>query len=315
MTIHKDFLESQSRSGNTVVAAVADNCRFDERAGALRWQQFDALLSNLVDDPSAIVWDDWEATDQTHRERYCEVARPTVPDAFHDINRLAWVEGLSANQSVIRIETLTRPLRNSRLDVESMRELLRRADSGDTDADSAVSAFFLDWNQLRDARPAFAAFYDEVKEEADSDDWPHLLRDRLGLGHYGLEDGAPLPVALMRYSLAEVFEVQKQRQLPTACTVPTVLDGGMTKFFFPVPREHPYGATLHLAPSQVSDLTAEILHCRIDYQRGHLWKLDWITRPHRMTTAQLGPARDLHLLALQVECNRKDFGEPLLGRV
>ena len=315
MTTHSDFLENQSRSGDTVVAAVADNCRFDERAGGPRWQQFDSLMSDLAADPGAIDWQDWAVTDRAHRERYCEVASPLVPDAFRDINRLAWLEGLSANQSLVRIETLTRPLRSSPLDVEGLRELLRRADSGDTDAVSAVSAFFLQWNQRRDARPAFSACYDEVREEADSDDWPHLLRDRLGLGHYGLEDGALLPVALMRYSLSEVFEVQSQRQLPTACAVPTVLDGGMHEFFFPVPREHPYGATLHLVSSRGSDLTAEILHCRIDYRREHLWKLDWIKRPHRMTAAQLRTARDQHLQALQVECNRDDFGEFMEGRV
>lgn len=314
MTTHGDFLENQSRSGDTVVAAVADNCRFDERAGAPRWQQFDSLLSNLAPDPGAIDWQDWAATDQANRERYCAVASPLVPDTFGEINRLAWLEGLAANQSVIRIETLTQPLRSSPLDVESLGDLLRRADSRDPDAVRAVSSFFLQWNQRRDARPAFAACYDEVKEEADSDDWPHLLRDRLGLGHYGLEDGAPLPVALMRYSLAEVFEVQRQRQLPTACAVPTVLDGGMHEFFFPVPQEHPYGATLHLVPRQGSDLTAEILHCRIDYRREHLWRLGWITSPHRMTEAELRCARDEHLLELQVECNRDDFGELLEGR-
>ena len=75
-------------------------------------------------------------------------------------------------------------------------------------------------------------------------DWPHALRDRLGLGHYG--GGAELPVALMRYSLADVFLAQASRQLSVACALPTVLDGGMHQFFFPVPREHPYGATVHL---------------------------------------------------------------------
>ena len=314
MTTHRDFLENQSRSGDTLVAAVADNCRFDERADTPRWQRFDALLSNLAADPGAIDWHDWAATEQAHRERYCEVASPLVPDAFQAINRLAWLEGLSPNQSVIRIETLTRALR-SPLDVGSLRDLLHRADSGDNDANRAVSSFFEQWNQRRDVRPAFAAFYDEVREEADSGDWPHLLRDRLGLGHYGHVGGAPLPVALMRYSLADVFEVQNQHRLPTACAVPTVLDGGMHEFFFPVPRERPYGATLHLVPSHGSDLTAEILHCRIDYRREHLWKLDWIKRPHRMNTVQLRTARDQHLQALQVVCNRDDFGEPLEGRV
>ena len=314
MTIYKELLQDQSRSADTIVAAVADNCRFDERAGAPRWQQFDSLLSNLASNPDAIDWQDWSAAERLHRERYCTVASLSVPDAFREVNQRAWLAGLSVNQSLVRIETLTQPLDGSPLDVDSLDGLLQRADSGDTDAGRAVSSFFEQWNQRRDARPAFAAFYDEVKQEADNADWPHLLRDRLGLGHYGLAGGAPLPVALMRYSLAEVFSVQEHRELPIACAVPTVLDGGMHEFFFPVPREHPYGATVHLLLNQASCLTAEILHCRIDYRREHLWRLGRITRPHRMTEAQLRNARDLHLLALQVECSREDFGEFLVGR-
>ena len=88
----------------------------------------------------------------------------------------------------------------------------------------------------------------------------------------------------------------------------------MHQFFFPVPREHHYGATVHLLPGLADTLTAEIVHCRIDYQRTHLYRLGTITRPHRLTGDQLRSARDLHLLALQVECGRTDFGETLEGR-
>jgi hypothetical protein len=119
---------------------------------------------------------------------------------------------------------------------------------------------------------------------------------------------------MMGYSLAEVFSAQASRTLPIACAVPTVLDGGMHEFFFSVPREHPYGATVHLMPDQADALTAEIVHCRIDYKPEHLWRLGWITRPHQLTDDQLREARDLHLLALQLACDREDFGEPLAGR-
>ena len=39
-------------------------------------------------------------------------------------------------------------------------------------------------------------------------DWPHLLRDRLGLAHWPSTLGKPLPVALMCYSLDEVRQGQ-----------------------------------------------------------------------------------------------------------
>ena len=317
MTTYNDFLRRCSRSHDTIEAAVADNCRFDERAGVGRWQRFENLLSALVADHGAVEveWQDWTEADQLHRDRYCNVPRPSVPDAFLDINQSAWLDALSDNQTLVRIEALRRPLETSGLVLDGLTDLLQRADRGDSDAGRAVHSFFDAWNQRRDARPAFAAFYDEVRQEADDDDWPHALRDRLGLGHYGgSARGAPLPVALMRYSREDVYSAQAKQRLSSACALPTVLDGGMHQFFFPVPREHLYGATVHLQPDRADTLTAEIVHCRIDYRREHLHRLGTITRPHRLEDGQLREARDLHLLALQDACSRKDFGEFFGGR-
>ena len=315
MTTYQGFLQHHSRSRDAVVASVADNCRFDEQAGTGRWQQFESLLSGVAGNLSAIDWQDWTETSQLHLDRYCTVQRTSVPDAFLAINQYAWLHGPSPNQSLVRIEALNRPLHGSAVDdPDRLDDLLRRADTGNDDAHRAVQIFFDAWNQRRDARPAFAAFYDEVQQEADDADWPHALRDRLGLGHYGRTGGAPLPVALMRYPLAEVFSAQASRQLPVACAVPTVLDGGMHEFFFSVPQEHPYGATVHLVPERADTITAEILHCRIDYRREHLWRIGWITRPRQLTDDRLREARDVHLCALQDACEREDFGEFLEGR-
>ncbi len=314
MTAHGDFLRRNSRSRDADVAAVADNCRFDERAGTERWNRFDALLPDRTKLGGTIDWMDWAEANQLHLDRYCNVPSLSVPDAFLEINRNVWLDGLSGNQSLVRIEAIARPLQSSNLDLGSFIDLLKRADDGDGDAAPAVRSFVDAWNQRRDARPTFAAFYDEVQHEADDDDWPHALRDRLGLGHYGLAGGTELPVALMRYSLGDVFSAQADRGLSAACALPTVLDGGMHEFFFPVPKEHPYGATVHLVPGRADALTAEIVHCRIDYRRKHLSRLGTIKRPHQLTDDQLRDARDVHLLALRVECRRDDFGETLAGR-
>ena len=263
-------------------------------------------LFPTVTDERVVDWQDWAEANQLHLDRYCNVPSLSVPDAFLDINNDAWLDGIAANQSVVRIEALKRPLDASTLSLEELEDLLRRADGGDADADGAVRLFFENWNLRRDARPIFVAFYDEIKEEADADDWPHALRDRLGLGHYGYADGVPLPVALMRYSLEHVLSSAAG---PVAFALPTVLDGGMHELFFPVPREHPYGATLHLLSDRADMLTAEIVHCRIDYAREHLWRLGWIRRAQPLHGDSLREARDLHLLALQVACDREDFGE------
>ena len=257
---------------------------------------------------------DWAEADRLHVEQRCHVPRPFVPDAFLEVNRDAWLEGLAENQSLLRIEAIDRPLRGSALGLGDLVALRQRTDDGDSDARLAFRSFFEVWNQRRDARPMFAAFADEVQNEVDDDDWPHALRDRLGLGHLGIPNGPPQPIALMRYPLAVVLAAQRQQQLAAACALPTVLDGGMHEFFFPVPREHPYGATVHLVPDFADILTAEVVHCRIDYEPGHLYRLGEITRPSRLDDAQLREARDLHLYALREECGREDFGEELEGR-
>ncbi|MDD9989447.1 MAG: hypothetical protein OXQ31_24485 [Spirochaetaceae bacterium] len=149
MTAHEDFLRRNSRSRDTVVAAVADNCRFDERAGTERWNRFDALLSELVEAGGTIDWKDWDEASRLHLDQYCNVRSLSVPDAFLDINRNAWLDALSENQSLVRIETLARPLQSSNLDLGSLIDLLQRADDGDGDAASAVRSFVDAWNQRR----------------------------------------------------------------------------------------------------------------------------------------------------------------------
>ena len=107
-----ELLLRASRSDDLVVAAAADNCRFDERAGAERWTAFEVLLAPN----GATTWDDWAEAYRLHLEQRCNVARPTVPDAFLDANRSAWLGGLSKNQSLVRIEDLSRALQASGLD-------------------------------------------------------------------------------------------------------------------------------------------------------------------------------------------------------
>lgn len=159
MTIHTDFLRHHSRSTDTVVAAVADNCRFDERASVARWQRFDDLLSEVTAGADGIQWQDWDETNHLYSEyleRYCKVPSLNVPDAFLDINKDAWLDGLSDNQSVVRIEALTQPLQTSGLSLEDLNGLLHQADNGVPDALRAVHIFFDAWNQRRDARPALS---------------------------------------------------------------------------------------------------------------------------------------------------------------
>ena len=313
MAIHTGLLRTLSRSDSRIVAAVADNCRFDERAGDERWHQFGSVLSEIVANPTAVTWQDWTETNKLYVERYCHVPRYDTPDAFLPVNETAWLGGLSENQSLVRIETIGRPLLAAGLSLDDLRDSHDKAGAGDADALSIVRSFCETWNQSRDGRPMFAAFYDEVKEEADHDDWALVLRNRLGLGHYGTTGGTPLDVALMRYPMSYVLGGDTHSG-HAACSLPTVLDGGMHEFFFPVPKEHPFGSTLHLEPNLADMLTSEIVHRRIDYRGEHILRLGRIGQGHQLEGESLAEGRDLHLVALQIACDRDDFGELFEGR-
>jgi hypothetical protein len=304
------FLVQLSRSADAVGASIADNCRFDERAADPRWAKFEEKLP----DTGPINFGDWAEANKLNYETSVTVASLSIPDAFLAINQPAWLAGLIDNRTLVRLECLERPLKTSALSFDELQDLLARAKAGDSDAANSVDYFVETWNKQRDGRPAFAAFYDEVKVEADDADWTHALRDRLGIGHYGRDGGAPLAVALMHYSLPEVLAAQSDRKLHAAYALPTVLDGGMHEFFFPAPKGHPFGATLHLDPDKADWLTAEILHCRIEYKPEHVWKIGWINRSHRVRHDVLRESRDLHLYALRDACQRVDVGEEMLGR-
>lgn len=299
----KDFLYQQSRNSDSAQAAIADNCRFDERASAERWQGFLEKLPK----PDAYDWADWSEANTLHYQQLVTVPKISVPVAFLDINQNAWLTGIATNRPVVRIEVITDLLKSLDVDEKkSFNTLQKLMDSTEPDDKQQLKEKIEYWNKARDARPCFAAFYDEVKDEADSTDWQHALSERLGLAHL-----RKIPVALMRYSL----DIVPQDKAPCAFALPTVLDGGMNEYFFPTPKGHAYGATLHLGPEQAQCLTAEILHYRIDYQREHLQKIAWIDRPKQLDDHKLRKARDAHLTILRAETERADFGEYLEGRI
>ena len=70
-TANDSFLKRLSRSSAAVEAAVADNCRFDERAGVERWQAFETILARLAADPGAIDWPDWAEANDLNLECHC----------------------------------------------------------------------------------------------------------------------------------------------------------------------------------------------------------------------------------------------------
>ena len=166
------------------------------------------------------------------------------------------------------------------------------------------------WNLARDNRPAFAAFQDQLWPEIKHAAWPHKLRDRLGLAHYGV-GGGPLSVALVEYTVDEVLrEAAGSPDIAHPFCVPTFLDARPSSQFFPTPKELPAGAPMALFVIWSDEaLIAEVLHSRLSYRRHHIKKFGEITVDG--PEVDFRTLRNSHLAALQVAAVRDDFGEEL----
>jgi hypothetical protein len=144
-------------------------------------------------------------------------------------------------QTIVRMESLARPLARHGLTFERLR------DAHVNNETAVIDGFLATWNasSVRDWRPAFAAFKDEVTDDLSRTDWATRLRDRLGPAHFD-GSGVSIPIALMEYSVAEVRKTATDFGLACAFTAPTVLDSGPWPFFFPAPPELNCGRTLAL---------------------------------------------------------------------
>ncbi|MCU1348042.1 MAG: hypothetical protein JWO56_1072 [Acidobacteria bacterium] len=208
-------------------------------------------------------------------------------------------------QKIVRLESLTRPLGKAALSFERLEEAVNGNET------AVVDNFLRVWNtsNIRDWRPAFAAFKDELLDTLNAVDWPNRMRDRLGLAHYDCAAGS-IPVALMQYSVGEVRAAATVRPEACAVTAPTVLDSGPWPFFFPAPVDLTCGRTKPLAAvADEHELLAEILHFRITYRREHILRLAEIVSPP--AAFDLKTLRNYHLLAVRLLSGRDDFGEEI----
>ena len=183
--------------------------------------------------------------------------------------------------------------------------------------------FIRAWNNQRtQARPLFATTLRAFGGNLDAllkQDWPHLLRDRLGLSHWPSTLGKPLPVALMCYSLDEVRQARimaADKGAAASCARPTVLDAEFSRAFVPSAQPagpHSYGHTLDLSCLGVpDDFTPELLTFPLDYLPRHLKALGFITQPHPLESDQRWlDARNRHVRGLRQQPNCQQFGEEL----
>lgn len=308
-----DILAQWRDATDAATRATADNLWFEERIGAARQGLFEAEADGATD-PIAL---------QNRQTDYFQTFIKIDYDADAEVDRwphtfLSEFEPadlgpgpLEPFQPIVRLEDLTRSIEASGLPGDSLRQRFDRLKAAfdDPAQGDAVEKFLEGWNRKRDRRPTFAAWKDQLLSELEQPDWPDLLRDRLGLAHYNCADG-PVPVALVEYLVRDVTIEATGYGLSHSFTAPTVLDSGPWPYFFPAPRNLPYGRAMPLKPvDDESQLLAEMLHVRLTYRREHIVRLGEIRRP--LGDPDIRELRNRHLFALQVAAGRDDFGEDI----
>ena len=148
--------------------AKADNIFFEQRVSSARLQHFENLAPNTPSPTSLAAW----------QISYCKTHVETdTPDTFRADLEPAHLGLLDTDQRIVRLVSVgAATLNEAGL---TFAELLRSSE----DRDHAVLDVFMQrWNAKRDARPAFAAWKDELIGELHFPDWADRMRDRLGLG-------------------------------------------------------------------------------------------------------------------------------------
>ena len=275
----------------------------------------------------------WQAEHKGYLSSFVQVPKdlPRSAECFMAVNHAAHLVDLLDNTYLLRLESIGY-LFNHPLVAEQAEQFWQRFFNSQKDLrkvklsdenEALRTAFVKQWNAQRtQARPLFATFLNDFGGNLDvlaMQDWPHQLRDRLGLVHWPSTAGKPLPVALMCYSVDEVRQAQQaatKKGAVISLARPTVLDTEMSAAFIPAPLSPGkgcYGHTLDLACSVIpADFTPELLTYPIDYQARHIKALGFISRAHAIQDdADMLAARNRHVQGLQALPGCAGFGQVL----
>lgn len=327
-SLASDTIASQS---GTAARCEAANFRWESAISDLRAAEYNAYVNGIG------THKDWRAEHKGYVSNFVQVAKdmPRSAECFMALNAQAHLNEQLDNTYLIRLESFgylaSQPLIADLAEAFWLRFFnsqkdLRKPTLNDTDEALRIE-FVAQWNSSRaQARPLFAAFLNDFGGNLESlcrQDWPHLLRDRLGLAHWPSTAGKPLPVALMCYTVEEVREARlmaSKKGAVASLSRPTVLDAEMYAAFIPAPFTPggaSYGHTLDLtdpAPSEIpTEFTPELLTFPLDYQPRHIKALGFITRAHALfDDAATLAARNRHVQGLQTLPGCAGFGEVLV---
>ena len=288
--------------------AVLENLRWEERVSDERFGRYTQALTGI----GVSQIEDVKVAHIRYTEAYQEIdiAEPGIPDTFGSANSGNHWPHIEENLFLLRIEDANFALRDSGVDLAELERAVANRD------DTILARVCDVWNKRRDRRPAFATTEIAVEDLLDSigADWPHALRDNLGLGHLDPVAGLPpVPVLLLRYTVGEVMR-DKQAGV-SGFAIPTVIDGRLSPFFFPTPKpklgseaaQHEVGRAVNLAQAASQSeyrMGLELVHSFVAYKPEHISRIGYISRP---LTSDLSTLRSFHLEWLRLETDRDDF--------
>lgn len=276
------------------------------------------------------TWETWQGLHSSYLEE--RVFRPpaddglpetldpadalTCPEPFRFLDPESRFPESDRRRHLIRVERLDFLARYGGESLDRVRALMLSAtEHRNQSAIRRLDSILETWSKQVQARPAFAAFLDDVEEivgltlEEAPPSWADDLRDCLGLFHY--DPGSRLPgregegieIAVFRYEVGEVPRLRgvKDRR-PLAA--PTVLDNRPSPAFLPAPRGSLTGHVVDLS-GKASNPRREIVHPSLPYRAKHLWRLGRIVRP--VDASCLEVARGLHLNLVRIVSGRDDY--------
>ena len=304
--------------------AVLENFLMEERVQPSRLQAFAAAVGSGP-------WLDIDAFGGVHRNGYLhervdiDQGDPGIPDTFDSgLNGSNFWSGIEEHLALYRLETVSFALKDADVDeAELERAVGERNRPAATPAqikaaDTVLERVCETWNLGRHRRPAFATTEPEIEDllHDPEGDWPHALRDHLGLGHLSPEPARePIKVLLMRYTVKDVLAGAKKVGHGGFC-IPTVLDGPINAYFFPTPlpsvtapaAPQRCGRALNLRASATQSdyaMGLELIHSFVRYRPEHLVRWGLVSRP---LAVDLSALRGFHLDWLRQETERDDFG-------
>jgi hypothetical protein len=232
-----ETLQSLAQDGAAAANGVSMRCVMAN----FRWESAvsDERAEDYSSDVGAVTThQDWRAQHKSYLDSAIHIAKdlPRSAESFMACNRLAQLNEHLDDTFLVRLEALdglfNQPLVAHAANSFWQRFFLSQKDLRKpklSDGDEALrTEFTKQWNAHRtQARPLFATFLNDFGgnlEALTKQDWPHLLRDRLGLTHYPREANKSLPVALLCYRVQEVRDARllagKKAQRPASVVPP-----------------------------------------------------------------------------------------------